>query len=160
MDNVYLYNSTGSLVDLVGWSNPHTTGTAIARVPDGYGVSIGFEKYAVDGYDDPSSTAAGWQFISDPTMGIISIEKDQKKVADTGDVVEYRLTITNHGYDDIIDLLNYTVGEGWVIEIYDESGTILLIDTNGNGIPDTGSLAPNEIINITLKIPYILFKIQ
>jgi hypothetical protein len=96
-DNVYIYNSTGSLVDLVGWNNPHLPGTAIARIPDGHGVSIGFEKYAVDGYDDSSSIEAGWSFISDPTMGIITIEKDQNKVGDTGDVVEYVVSVTNHG---------------------------------------------------------------
>jgi hypothetical protein len=151
-DNVYLYNSTGSLVDLVGWSDPHSPGTAIARVPDGNGVSIGFKKYAVDGYDDESSIEAGWSFISDPTMGIVVIEKDQTKVGDTGDIVEYTVSIVNHGYVDIIDLYNFTIGEGWLVEFLDETGTFLLTDTNGNGVIDTGSLSPNEIVIITVRI--------
>jgi hypothetical protein len=151
-DNVYLYNSTGSFVDMVGWSDPHTPGTVIARVPDGYGITEGFDTFVVDGFDDPTSIDAGWQFGSSPSMGVISIEKDQKKAGDTGEIVEYSLTLVNHGYSDAIDLLSQTFGEGWIIEIYDSTGTILLVDTNGNGIPDTGTLAANEIITVIVKI--------
>jgi hypothetical protein len=155
-DNVYLYNSTGSLVDLVGWDKWHAADCSISRIPDGYGISIGFERYALDGYDDVTSLEAGWQFINNPTMGVISIEHDQKKVGDTGEIVTYKLTVMNHGYSDTIDLYNQTFGEGWVVEFYFADGLTKLVDTNQNGIPDTGLLAPNEILNITVKIniPY------
>ncbi|UCE36053.1 MAG: lamin tail domain-containing protein [Thermoplasmata archaeon] len=154
-DNVYLYNSTGSLVDMVGWSNPHTPGTSIVRVPDGFGVTIGFETFALDGYDDPTSIEAGWQFVNNPTMGIIVLEKDQTKVGDLGDTIIYILSLANDAYGDIIDILNQTSGEGWLIELYGPDGITILEDTNGNGVPDTGvlgPLSPNQIINITIKI--------
>lgn len=155
-DNVYLYNTTGSLVDQVGWDTTHPADSAIARVPDGFGITIGFERFAVDGYSDETSMDAGWQFIGTPTMGIVSLERDQKKVGDTGETVTYTLTLMNHGFSDIIDLSNLTTGEGWVVEIYAADGTTLLVDTNGNGVPDTGLLAPNGIVTIIVKIyiPY------
>jgi hypothetical protein len=154
-DNVYLYDSSNSLVDLVGWSDPHSPGTSIARVPDGYGVTLGFETYAVDGFDDPSSEDAGWQFITDHTMGIIVVEKDQNNVGDLGDTITYTLTLVNDAFGDLIDIYNETVGEGWVIELFGPNGIIKLTDTNGNGIPDTGILGPllpNERVNITVKV--------
>ncbi len=154
-DNVYLYNSTGSLVDMVGWNDPHTPGTAIARVPDGYGITEGFETYARDGYDDPTSIEAGWQFVANATMGIINLVEDQTKVGDLGETIEYILTLTNDAYGDVIDLLNETFGEGWVVELYGPDGITKLTDSNFNGIPDTGvlgPLGPNQIINITVKI--------
>jgi hypothetical protein len=154
-DNVYVFNSTGSLVDMVGWSDPHIPGTAIARVPDGYGVTIGFETFAKDGFDDPSSIEAGWQFLQNHTMGIITIEKDQSDVGDLGDTITYVISLTNDAFGDTIDLYNTTFGEGWVVELFGPNGIIKLIDTNANGIPDTGvlgPLAPNQVINITVKV--------
>ncbi len=160
-DNVYLFNNTGSLVDMVGWSQPHSPGTAIARVPDGYGITIGFETYAKDGYDDITSIEAGWQFIINQTMGIIGLEKDQTKVGDLGETLTYILTLTNDAFGDVIDLFNLTLGEGWIIELYGPNGLTKLTDTNGNGIPDTGILGPlmpNQIINITVKVSIPLQK--
>jgi hypothetical protein len=154
-DNVYLFDDTGSLVDMVGWSNPHTPGTAIARIPDGFGITIGFETFAKDGYDDPSSLEAGWQFISNQTMGIVTIERDQTDVGDLGQTITYIVTLTNDAFGDRIDLYDQTFGQGWIVELFGPNGIIMLTDTNGNGVVDTGNLgplAPNEIINITVKI--------
>jgi hypothetical protein len=154
-DNVYLYDGSDSLVDMVGWSDPHVPGTAIARIPDGYGITIGFETYALDGFDDTSSIEAGWQFITNQTMGIVVLEKDQSDVGDLGDTITYTLTLINDAFGDIIDLYNETIGEGWIIELFGPNGVIKLTDTNGNGVPDTGilgPLTPNQNINITVKV--------
>ncbi|UCE73654.1 MAG: VWA domain-containing protein [Methanomassiliicoccales archaeon] len=154
-DNIYLFNSTGSLVDMVGWSQPHPPGTSISRVPDGYGITIGFESYAKDGYDDPTSIEAGWQFVDNPTMGIIVLESDQTKVGDLGQTISYQLTLINDVYGDVIDLFNQTFGEGWLVELYNGDGTTKLEDTNNNGIIDTGILGPltsGQIINLTVKV--------
>jgi hypothetical protein len=53
-DNIYLYTNNGSIVDMVGWSTSHIQGESMYRFPDGNGTR--------DGYDDPSSKAAGWFF--------------------------------------------------------------------------------------------------
>jgi hypothetical protein len=55
-DNIYLYDPEGRLCDMVGWSTSHIQGMCVRRVPDGNGTQ--------DGYDDGSSTAAGWIFDS------------------------------------------------------------------------------------------------
>ncbi|MCK4443284.1 MAG: lamin tail domain-containing protein, partial [Thermoplasmata archaeon] len=44
-DNVYLYDSTGQLLDMAGWSSLHAQGYSMTRDPDGEGTS--------KGYDDP-----------------------------------------------------------------------------------------------------------
>jgi hypothetical protein len=57
-DNVYLYDNSGRLLDMAGWSSSHEQGKSMRRVPDGSGTN--------DGYDDPSSIAAGWIFNCTP----------------------------------------------------------------------------------------------
>jgi len=62
-DNVYLYNATGGLVDMFGWSTGHGLDASATRSPDGNGTHLG--------YDDDSSRAAGWNFNATPTMEAI-----------------------------------------------------------------------------------------
>jgi hypothetical protein len=59
-DNVYLYDNNGSLLDMVGWSSSHTQGKTMRRIPNGNGTR--------DGFDDPSSIAAGWVFDYGPPV--------------------------------------------------------------------------------------------
>ncbi|UCE39403.1 MAG: hypothetical protein JSW00_09330 [Thermoplasmata archaeon] len=58
-DNVYLYDPNGRLLDMAGWSSQHEQGKSMRRIPDGNGTR--------DGFDDPSSIAAGWVFDCIPT---------------------------------------------------------------------------------------------
>jgi hypothetical protein len=53
-DNVYLYDNSGKLLDMVGWNSPHNPKMSASRVPDGNGT--------YQGYNDGSSQAAGWVF--------------------------------------------------------------------------------------------------
>jgi hypothetical protein len=55
-DNVYLYDRSGILLDMMGWSSQHNKGMSARRVPDGAGTS--------HGYNDETSAAAGWVFDS------------------------------------------------------------------------------------------------
>jgi hypothetical protein len=57
-DNVYLYDNSGRLLDMAGWSSSHEQGKSMRRVPDGNGTH--------EGYNDPSSIAAGWVFNCTP----------------------------------------------------------------------------------------------
>ncbi|UCG69021.1 MAG: VWA domain-containing protein, partial [Thermoplasmata archaeon] len=152
-DNVYLYDSNGLFVDEVGWSLPHTPDTSMSRVPDGYGVKLGFKRHGLMGYDDPSSIAAGWQFERIPSMSIVAIEADQVDVGDAGWTVVYNLTVVNHqDVADYIDIFFSTPGNGWIVELYEDDNVTLLIDNDGDGIPDTGLLSINEIIMIKVKV--------
>jgi uncharacterized protein YegL len=152
-DNIYLYDSNGLFVDEVGWSDPHIPDTSMSRVPDGYGVKLGFKKHGLMGYDDPSSIAAGWQFLRTPSMSMVAIEADQVDVGDAGWTVIYNLTVINHQeFADYIDIFFSTPGNGWVVELYENDNVTLLIDNDGDLIPDTGLLQPNEIIIIKVKV--------
>jgi hypothetical protein len=152
-DNVYLYTSTGEFVDEVGWNNAHTPDTSLARVPDGYGVKLGFKKHGLMGFDDPSSIAAGWQFLRIPSMSIVAIEADQKGLGDVGWTVVYDLCVTNHqNVADYIDLISSTPSPGWIIEFCAQDNVTLLTDNDGDGIIDTGLVSVNSITWIKLKI--------
>jgi hypothetical protein len=152
-DNIYLYTNSGEFVDEVGWNNPHTPDTSMSRVPDGYGVKLGFKSHGLMGYDDPSSIAAGWQFLQTPSMSIVAIEADQTSVGDFGWTVVYDLNVTNHqNVADYIDLINTTLSPGWTIKFYLQDNTTLLTDNDGDGIVDTGSMPANSVLWIKVKL--------
>jgi uncharacterized protein YegL len=152
-DNIYLYDSNGWFVDEVGWSLPHTQDTSMSRVPDGYGVKLGFKMHGLMGYDDPSSIAAGWQFLRIPSMSIVGIEQDQTSVGDAGWTIVYDLSIINHqDVADYIDIFFTTPKKGWIVELYEANNVTLLTDNEGDGIIDTDLLNPNEIIMIKVKV--------
>ncbi len=62
-DNIYLYDSLGRLVDMVGWSSAHTKGESMTRVSDS-------TKWDYNGFDDASSIQAGWSFGTAPTLDL------------------------------------------------------------------------------------------
>jgi hypothetical protein len=152
-DNIYLYTSSGEFVDEVGWNDPHIPDTSMSRVPDGYGVKLGFKKHGLMGYDDPSSIAAGWQFLRTPSKSIVAIEADQTDAGDSGWTVVYNINITNHqNVADYIDLINTTLTPGWIIGFYLQDNVTPLSDNDGDGIIDTGFLPANSHIWIKVKI--------
>jgi len=67
-DNVYLYDTNGNLLDMVGWSSPHNQGEFMSRIPDGIGT--------YQGYDDVTSQAAGWVFDNLPSLIITEFYAD------------------------------------------------------------------------------------
>jgi hypothetical protein len=149
-DNVYLYNSTGEFVDMVGWNSEHQQDTSVMREPEGEGDH--------DGYNDTSSITAGWQFSSSPSMALVSIGIDQEKAADLGGTMTFYLNISNGGPTaDVVDL-NYTsLIEGmpgwWTIELYYDDGTwTSLTDTDGDFLVDIGSLDSFDTITIIVNV--------
>jgi uncharacterized protein YegL len=148
-DNVYLYNTTGSLVDMVGWSSASLPDYSLARVPEGYGT--------YDGYDDTSSERAGWQFLSEPTMALVNIVEDDQDSADLGDTITFHLNISNAGNSpDVVDV-NYTsLVDGlpgwWTVSLLFDGSFLPLTDTDGDGIVDVGILAPQTYITIIVEV--------
>ncbi len=63
------------------------------------------------------------------------------------------LTVTNAGTagNDTFDL-TVEAPAGWSATLYEEDGTTLLNDTNGDSVPDTGELAPSEAKEILLRV--------
>jgi hypothetical protein len=141
-ENLYLYDTTGSFLDMVGWSSGNEIGKSMARVPEGFG--------SRDGYDDVSSQQGGWRFGSEPTMALIGVRPDQSGYGDLGDVVSYSLTILNQPLDDLITL-TYSTGRPWQIGLYTENWSPLP-DTNSDGLPDTGQLPASSSYNFNVKV--------
>jgi hypothetical protein len=141
-ENLYLYDSTGSYLDMVGWSSAHGIGESMARVPDGNGTH--------DGYEDLSSYQAGWRFGRGPTMALISLLPDQTGFGDLGDTVTYTLTILNQP---LVDLISLTVNPSsqWQIDFLKEDWSPLT-DTNSDSLLDTGSIPASSFFNFTVNI--------
>jgi hypothetical protein len=154
-DNVYLFNSTGSLFDMTGWDSLHSPGS-MGRIPEGEGT--------YGAYDDNTATGAGWAFLPRVTYidSYISIEDDQTGGADPDSDASYNLTVRNYqaSPDDIT--LSYSSQIGWPVSFYydaiswvpindGDSGNAAL---NGDSLPDftIGALS-TMTITVNVSVP-------
>ena len=143
-DNVYLYDGTGRLVDMVGWSAPHVTGQTMDRVNDP--VQWGF-----DSFNDPTSTEDGWRFGRSPTPQIIYMGPDQSKMVDVGQVAAYDVPLSYAGSSpDVLDI-TYASSLGWTTVITDALGAPLT-DTDGDFIPDTGAMGVGSMRYLKVEV--------
>ncbi|MFQ6127929.1 MAG: VWA domain-containing protein [Thermoplasmata archaeon] len=146
-DNVYLYDSTGQLLDMSGWSSSHSQGFSMTRVPDGNGTS--------DGYNDITSERAGWAFDMSPTLPLVIVSPDYTASGDVGDRILFNLTVTNKQLvPDYVDITVESAPNDWVIEILRFDGIFPLLDSpgDGDGIPDSGFLSPEESFSFKIGI--------
>jgi hypothetical protein len=128
-DNVYLYDSQGTLLDMVGWSTAHTQNKTVNRVPEGFG--------AHEGYDDMSSEMAGWVFDTDPTIPLVHMgPRGQFKYCDPGDSIWFNVTITNKMDSGELFDISKQLLPGWQMEIYMDDMTTKMGDSDWDGNPD------------------------
>ena len=106
------------------------------------------QTYAVDA-DDTEKTAPE-DDVDDDVFNVAS--------AASGAVVEFEHTITNNGNgNDVFELSIDTAGSTFpastTYSFWNAAGTVQITDTNGDGNPDTGSLAPStaNALDITVK---------
>jgi uncharacterized protein YegL len=149
-DNVYLYNSTGALMDMVGWSSSHAFDLSVARVPEGEGT--------YEGFNDSSSQAAGWQFLKEPTEAVVNIEADSEDAADLGSTMSFYLNVSNAGDTiDVIDL-NYTsfvdgLPGWWTVDLFFGDGSWTpLSDTDSDTLIDVGPVPPQTYVTIIVNV--------
>lgn len=143
-DNVYLYDGTGQLVDMVGWSAPHVTGQTVERVNDP-------AQWGFDSFNDPTSTEDGWRFGRNPTPQIIYMGPDQSKMVDVGQVATYNVTMSYAGSSpDVLDI-TFASSLGWTTVITDALGAPL-IDTDGDLIPDTGTMSVGTMKDLKVEV--------
>lgn len=158
-DNVYLYDSSGRLLDMVGWSSPHTQGLSVARVPDGRG--------DYDGYNDPASELAGWVFDVIPTPWFVRIGPDQAKNGEAVEQVRYDLTVTNKDLSSHYFNINYSSQPGgWSVQLFESNGVTPLSDSAGDAdaIPDVGLLSPEQsrdiVVGVTIPASYAVNAVE
>jgi hypothetical protein len=146
-DNVYLYDSSGQLLDMAGWSSPHTQGLSMSRVPDGDG--------DFDGYNDTSSIVAGWEFDMAPTLPLVVLSPGHDTHGEVGERVILNLTVTNKQLaSDYIDISTTNTPNNWTIEILQDNGIFPLLDSpaDGDGIPDSGLLSPEQSLQFSIGV--------
>ncbi len=141
-ENVYIYDSTESFLDMAGWNSSHNPGESMSRVPEGNGTH--------DGYNDRTSYQAGWRFGRQPTMALISVWPDQTKYGDLGDTISYDLTLINQPLD---DLISFTVNTNipWQVDFL-QSDWSPITDTNFDGFLDTGLILASTFFNFTVNV--------
>lgn len=141
-ENLYIYNSTGSYLDMVGWSSDHDVGKSMARIPEGFG--------SHDGYDDWSSYQAGWRFGKEPTMALLSLWPDQIGYGDLGENLSYNLTLLNQPSDDLISF-TYDSTSPWQIDFLMTDWSPIT-DTNLDGLLDAGVVPASSFYNFTVNV--------
>jgi hypothetical protein len=141
-DNVYLYDSSGRLLDMVGWDTAHTQGMCARRVPHGFGTQ--------DGYDDISSTAAGWVFNSPLEVQITEIS-DSDSIANQLEVYNFWYPQIDFGVGfEFRDSTGNPLPGSWSTPIADAGQYAVFdvttgLDTDGDdiGLYQSGILADN-----------------
>jgi hypothetical protein len=143
-DNVYLYDGTGQLVDMVGWSIPHVTGQTMDRVSDQ-------GQWGFDSFNDPTSTEDGWRFGRNPTPQILDMGPDQSMMVDVGQVAAYDVSVYYSGSSpDVMDI-TFASSLGWVTEITDPLGSPIT-DTDGDTVPDIGTMSVGNIKDLKVSV--------
>ena len=145
-DNAYLYDPSGRLIDMVGWSTPHAIGMSVSRTTPGVGGSRG--------YDEPTDVANGWAFGQDPSLALVLLEADQRVMADIGTTAQFVLTATNLQADpEYLNVEASAVLSNWPIRLLALNGTVLL-DSAGDadGIPDVGLVDPGASASFVVEV--------
>jgi len=119
----------------------------------GDAATVGIENYdGSDGCQYSYNTAT----LSDNlaiefSLSDLSIGPNQQQMASPGATVYYLLTVSNYqDFPDSFDIY-YTSVLGWSVMLYD---TLLnpLGDNNGNGLPDTGDILPDDSMDIVVTV--------
>jgi hypothetical protein len=129
MDNVYLYDEKGNLLDMVGWSTSHLQNKTVARILEGVGGHSGF--------NDTTSVSAGWRFDSQPTIPLVLMSpRKQHAFGDPGDQIWYNLSILNKMKSkDHFDIHTQYL-PGWQVRLYEKDKKTKIDDSDGDGVPD------------------------
>ncbi|HDP97363.1 MAG TPA: hypothetical protein ENN25_06715 [Euryarchaeota archaeon] len=141
-----ILNETGEIWFQYATLNGMTGSSATIGIEDSVGTDACSYSYNTASLSDNMSI----RFSMPP----VTIESDQDGYALPGEDEPYTLTITNYlGFADSFDLTAVSEN-GWTVTFYDATGTVPLVDTNGDagGHPDTGDIAPGTSINIVVNV--------
>lgn len=135
--------STPSLWKLFNYSFPISS-----TLPPGvYGINVtAYESNGVIHRKNASFT------ITSGTPAIL-IHPNVTKICSPGSTLSFKHTITNlNAYlSDVADI-TYTRSQSWPVSLYKADGITPLPDTDGDGVPDTGMLAPLGSTDIIVRV--------
>ncbi|MBL0140673.1 MAG: DUF11 domain-containing protein [Betaproteobacteria bacterium] len=110
-------------------------------------------------WKDPSGNDSGWHDSSQADYLVtgtidLTLAGDRIAVAQPGTTVAFNNLLTNLGSE--AETFNIVIGTGTFpagtpMRLYGPDGTTPLADTNGDGLPDVGVVAPGQSVRIVLK---------
>jgi uncharacterized repeat protein (TIGR01451 family) len=145
----------------------------ISRVAPGQSGNLTFQVYidssqpagdinntATYAYDPGTGTTNGPYSANTATFTVtqgaaVSLTGDTRASASQGSTVLFTNAVVNtgNGTDSFdITVTNSTFPAGSTFTLYQSDGNTPLVDTTGNGIPDTGPLAASQSYNVVLKV--------
>ncbi len=133
---VFQYNT------FAGTNQSTTTNEVVTTVPAGATADVAVGARVTDPYTNVEEDS-GINYQNDNTLA----------TAPAGSWVEFTHSLANRDgvYGDVIDLAAVNVPAGWIVEFWNATGTAKLIDTDGSGSVDLGSVAPHARVDFTVK---------
>ena len=136
----------GDISNVVNVASDHDNSTTTANITDQSNIAVLRVEPIYDVEINASSSAAS-SGAADNILTAAGVSQGgvinfNNYVWNTGNTTDrYNLTITSN-----------TFPAGSVVEFYRADGVTPLLDSNGDGIPDTGSIAPNQNLPIVVKV--------
>lgn len=128
-----------------GWHYCVYVGIEDAEGLDGLSYAAGCLPYAI-----LSGAVKAIRFTRPMSTGRVKVTpKGQGRFTQAGGVETFEVTLYNNG-ELGADAYEVTVASAWPTELY--LGGQILADTNGNGVPDTGLIAPGERRALTVQV--------
>lgn len=161
---VYDYNVTAPnrVTAVIATVSPGNTGTLVFQASVNAGLAAGANTATLNtanySYNDgvaplPASNTNGVQFTVSPTVGV-TLSGATVASAPQGQVVNFAQVLMNTGNaSDSFDLRLGTGNfpPGTTFAFFQADGLTPLLDTNGNGVPDSGPLVGGAGLNIVVR---------
>ena len=153
---------TTTLTYVINQVTPGQSGTVTFQVKVSPSAPAGVQNNtATDSYNDGSgatvtgsSNTVPFTVTSTTSAGVTVTPPAPVANAAPGSTVSFSNTVTNTGNaTDTFDMtfVSNTFPAGTTFTLYKSDGVTPLVDTNGNGIPDTGPLAAGASYNVIVK---------
>lgn len=139
-------SNAGRVENVVNVVSDHDNSTSTANITDQSNITALSVRPIYDVEINASSSTAS-SSTADNILTAAGVSQGgvinfNNYVWNTGNTTDrYNLTITSN-----------TFPSGSVVEFYRADGVTPLLDSNGDGIPDTGSIAPNQNLAIVVKV--------
>ncbi len=93
-------------------------------------------------------------FFGQLPVGVRVTPSRQSQDAVPDSEVDHRVTVKNIGFSgpDTFDAVVTLGALGWTTELFQADGVTRLVDTDADGIPDTGSLDTNESVDVIIRV--------
>ena len=159
----YDYNVTvaGRVTAVISRVVPGQSGTLTFQVNIASGQAAGnIDNTATYAYDPGTGTTNGPYNANTATFTVtqssgVSLTGATVASASQGGTVIFTITVVNTGNGtDTFDITvtNTTFPAGSTFTLYQSDGNTPLVDSTGNGLPDTGPLTTNQSYNVILKV--------